>query len=150
VPESADEARGLRYDCSDQRAFLRPGGLSDELLALAADGDFALLLAEAIIGETRNKLLTSNRLRSRYAYSDAAAARFCRALGLLAEIVRDLPSLAGVVRDPNDDVILACAIKGQAAAVITRDKDLLSLGSHQGIAVITPEIFRQQLRDGRR
>ena len=40
-------------------AFLRPGGLSDELLVLAANGDFELLLAEAIITETRNKLLTS-------------------------------------------------------------------------------------------
>ena len=60
----------------------------------------------------------------------------------------DLPSLTGVVRDPDDDVILACATKGQADAVITRDKDLLSLGSYQGIAVITPETFRQQLREG--
>jgi putative PIN family toxin of toxin-antitoxin system len=87
-----------------------------------------------------------NRLRTRYAYSDATATRFCRALGLLAEIVQDLPSLAGVVRDPDDDVILACAIKGQADGVITRDKDLLSLGSYQGIAIVTPETFRQQLR----
>ena len=77
-------------------AFLRPGGLSDELLVLAADGDFELLLAEAIITETRNKLLTSKRLRGRYAYSDGVVARFCRALGLLAQIVTDLPSLTGV------------------------------------------------------
>jgi putative PIN family toxin of toxin-antitoxin system len=130
-------------------AFLRPGGLSDELLGLAALGDFELLLAEPIIAETRNKLLTSSRLRSRYGYSDAAATRFCRALGPLGEIVRDLPSLAGVVRDPDDDVILACAIKGQADGVITRDKDLLSLGSYQGIAIVTPETFRQQLRAAR-
>jgi putative PIN family toxin of toxin-antitoxin system len=129
-------------------AFLRPGGLSDELLVLAANGDFELLLAEAIITETMNKLLTSDRLRSRYAYSDEVIARFCRALGLLAEIVMDLPSLTGVVRDPDDDVILACAIKGRADTVITRDKDLLSLGAYQGIAIITPEMFRQQLRDG--
>ncbi len=129
-------------------AFLRPGGLSDELLVLAANGDFELLLAEAIITETRNKLLTSNRLRSRYAYTDGVIARFCRALGLLAQTVTDLPSLTGVVRDPDDDVILACAIKGHADAVITRDKDLLSLDSYQGIAIITPEAFRQQLRDG--
>ena len=61
--------------------------------------------------------------------------------------MQDLPSLTGVVRDPDDDVIIACAIKGQADAIITRDKDLLSLRSYQGIAIITPETFRQQLRD---
>jgi len=128
-------------------AFLRPGGLSDELFGLAADDAFALLLAEPIIAEARDKLLTSSRLRSRYAYNAAAVTSFCRALALLAEIVQDLPSLTGVVRDPDDDMIIACAIKGQADAIITRDKDLLSLRSYQGIAIITPETFRQQLRD---
>src|SRR5207244_10668830 len=36
-------------------AFLRPGGLSDELFGLAADDAFALLLAEPIIAEARDK-----------------------------------------------------------------------------------------------
>jgi uncharacterized protein len=127
-------------------AFLGPGGLSSELLELAAAGDFTLLLAESIIAETSNKLLTSSRLRSRYDYNAATVTRFCRALALLAEIVENLPALIGVVRDPDDDMIIACALKGQANAVITRDKDLLSLGSYQSIAIITPEAFRQRLR----
>jgi predicted nucleic acid-binding protein len=71
--------RRVVFDTTVVSAFLRPGGLSDELLVLAAHGDFELLLAEAIIAETRNKLLTSKRLRGRYAYSDAVVARFCRA-----------------------------------------------------------------------
>jgi predicted nucleic acid-binding protein len=33
-------------------AFLRPGGLSDELLALATRGEFQLVLAPEIILET--------------------------------------------------------------------------------------------------
>jgi predicted nucleic acid-binding protein len=43
-------------------------------------------------------------------------------------------------------MIVACAIKGGAQSIITRDKDLLSLRTYQGVAVITPEDFRQQLR----
>ncbi len=89
-------------------AFLRPGGLSDELLTLAAQG--------------------------------------CRGLLRIGELVRDLPLIAGVVRDPGDDMILACALKGQADSIVTRDKDLLSLDGYQGAAIITPEDFRQQLR----
>jgi predicted nucleic acid-binding protein len=63
-----------------------------------------------------------------------------------AEIVRDLPPITGVVRDPNDDMILACAAKAEAAAVVTRDNDLLTLVAYQGVAIITPEVFRRQLR----
>ena len=127
-------------------AFLRPGGLSDELLTLAAQGEFELVLAAEIILETWRKLLTSGRIRARYRYSDERAHRFCRGLLRIAELVRELPPLRGLVRDPADDMILACAIKGQADSIVTRDKDLLSLANYQGIAIITPEYFRQQLR----
>ena len=63
-----------------------------------------------------------------------------------AEIARDLPPLSGIVRDPADDVILACAVAGNAEAVVTRDKDLLSLGSYESTLIMTPEEFRQGLR----
>lgn len=127
-------------------AFLRPAGLSDELLTLAARGEFALVLAPEIILETWRKLLTSGRIRTRYAYSDERAHRFCRGLLRVADLARDLPQITGIVRDPGDDMILACAVKGQADSIVTRDKDLLSLRSFRDVAVITPEEFRQQLR----
>ena len=106
-------------------AFLRPGGLSDELLILATQGEFELLLAAEIILETWRKLLTSGRIRARYRYSDERAHRYCRGLLRTAELVRDLPPIAGIVRDPEDDMILACALKGQADSIVTGDKDLL-------------------------
>lgn len=129
-------------------AFLRPGGLSDELLELASTDQLQLVLSPEIIEESRQKLLGSSRIRRRYAYSDRDVALFCDELAVLGEIVRDLAALTGVVRDPGDDVILACAVKGQTAAVVTRDKDLLSLGSYRSIAIKTPEELRQQLRRG--
>jgi uncharacterized protein len=55
--------------------------------------------------------------------------------------------LSGIVRDPGDDMVLACAIDGRADTIVSRDKDLLSLGAFRGSAIIPPEVFRQQLRD---
>ena len=81
-------------------AFLRPGGLSDELLVLAAQGDFRLVLAPEIIGETWRKLLTSDRIRKRYAYGDERVHRFCRGLLRICELVRGLAPIAAVARDP--------------------------------------------------
>ena len=56
-------------------------------------------------------------------------------------VITDLPPVAGVVRDPNDDMVIACALAGGADYVVTRDKDLLSLGAYGGIRMVTPRQF---------
>jgi predicted nucleic acid-binding protein len=63
-----------------------------------------------------------------------------------AVVVSDLPPLSGIVRDPNDDMILACAVAALASHVVTRDADLLSLGTYDGIAIVTPRAFLTLLR----
>jgi uncharacterized protein len=127
-------------------AFLRRGGLSDELLTLAAEGAFELVLSSAIILETWRKLLSGDHIRARYIYSDERAHLFCRGLLRIADVLRSPPTISGVVRDPADDMILACAVAGNADTIVSRDKDLLSLGSFHGVPIITPEEFRRQLR----
>lgn len=59
-----------------------------------------------------------------------------------------LPPLHGVVRDPNDDVIVATAVAAGAAYLVARDKDLLALKSYKGTTMVTPEAFRGLLRQG--
>ncbi|MCI0537300.1 MAG: putative toxin-antitoxin system toxin component, PIN family [Verrucomicrobiales bacterium] len=41
-------------------------------------------------------------------------------------------------RDAHDDQFIACALAAQADAIVTRDKDLLSLGKPFGIPILTP------------
>ena len=43
-------------------------------------------------------------------------------------------------------MIVACALAAGANYLVSRDKDLLSLGEHEGIAMITPEAFMHLLR----
>ena len=57
------------------------------------------------------------------------------------------PPPVQVVRDPNDNMIVGCALVADADYIVTRDKDLLSLGRHDHIEIITPEAFVQVLRD---
>ena len=95
-------------------AFLRPDGLSDQLLTVAAEGHFTLVLSPEIITETLRKLLTSMRLRARYLYSGERAHSFARGLLRVAEIIREIPPITGVVRDPNDDMVIACAVQARA------------------------------------
>jgi putative PIN family toxin of toxin-antitoxin system len=61
-------------------------------------------------------------------------------LELLAEVV-GVPDVPHVVRDPDDDAVLATSIAGDASAIVTGDRDLLVLGEHHGIRIVTPRDF---------
>lgn len=129
-------------------AFLKPvpGGASFELLRFAEQGEFDLYLSDDILDETTRVLRTSERNRRRYKYPDEAIVLFCRSLGRFAMLVSDPPQLT-VVRDPNDDMVVACAVKAGADYIVSRDHDLRVLESYQGIRIITPEAFLHVLRD---
>ncbi|MEZ4180434.1 MAG: putative toxin-antitoxin system toxin component, PIN family [Candidatus Doudnabacteria bacterium] len=46
-----------------------------------------------------------------------------------------------IVRDPEDNKILESAVEAQADYLVTRDNDLLSLGSYEQIKIATPAEF---------
>ena len=46
-----------------------------------------------------------------------------------------------VCRDPDDDWVLATALAGDAEAIVSGDADLLTLGSHAGIRMMSPRQF---------
>ena len=78
-----------------------------------------------------------------------------RSLKELQEIISQLagvsylvPDKTGieVVRDPDDNKIIAAAAYGRADYIITRDKDLLDLKGYEKIEIITPEKFMEILR----
>ena len=61
-------------------------------------------------------------------------------------VVSDLPLLAGIVGDPDDQMILACTVAASTPHVVARDEALLSLGNCAGIAILSPEAFLTLLR----
>jgi predicted nucleic acid-binding protein len=38
-------------------------------------------------------------------------------------------------------MVIACALRARADYIVTRDKDLLSLGGQRGIRIVTPRQF---------
>jgi putative PIN family toxin of toxin-antitoxin system len=55
----------------------------------------------------------------------------------IVEYVEPIDTPAVVTRDPDDDHVLAAAVAAQADAIVSGDDDLLSLGAHQGIPILT-------------
>ncbi|MBI5389261.1 hypothetical protein HZB01_02675 [Candidatus Woesearchaeota archaeon] len=47
-----------------------------------------------------------------------------------------------VKEDPDDDMIIACAVASKSQFIITYDKHLLKLKEHKGIKIIKPEEAR--------
>jgi putative PIN family toxin of toxin-antitoxin system len=128
-------------------AFLKPvhGGASFDLLTLARNSAYELYLAQAILEETARVLLASARIRRRYAYLDADVTKYCLELARLGTVVARLPRVRAV-RDPTDDVILACAVAAKADYLVSRDDDLLSLETYGSIRIVAPETFLHLLR----
>ena len=124
----------------------KPGGASHELLRFAADGAYTMHLSPAILRETERVLLTRKRLRDHYGYTDEDVRTFITNLAILAEITAEITDIPRVVRDPNDDMVIACAIAVRADYIVSRDKDLLELQRNNGIAILSPEDLLARLR----
>ena len=130
-------------------AFLNPAGsgVAFNILKQAADRTFELLISDFILEEVASVLLRPGRKRGRFGYDDLEVPAFCQGIRRLATIVVDLPA-ERIVRDPNDDRILAAAVHGNADYLVSRDQDLLVLGLHGAITIITPEALLERLRRG--
>lgn len=52
-----------------------------------------------------------------------------------------------VCRDPDDNLVLAAAISGDADMIVSGDDDLLSLGNYRGIAILSARDALNVLED---
>ncbi len=79
-------------------------------------------------------------------YDDLDVTEFCQAVRGSFHLLTSLPSLTGISRDPNDDMVIACALAAGAPYLVTRDRDLLTLDTYKEVRMITPEAFMGILR----
>lgn len=106
-----------------------------------------LYTAEEILVETREILLERERIRRRYTYLDEEVEQFIVLVRRDSIVMSELPAVQAVERDPDDDVIVACAVAADADYIVSRDRDLLDLGEYEGIKIVSPEDFMQILRE---
>jgi hypothetical protein len=69
-------------------------------------------------------------------------------LAIYRERARSVAALVSpdpVYRDPDDDRVLGTAMAAKADAIVTGDQDLLILGRHGGIRILSPRQFLEVL-----
>lgn len=125
-------------------AFLskNPSSPTKELILRWQNNEFTLLICDALVDEISEKFLTRG-----IDYADVE--EFVTLLATLAEWI-EVPSEAIVriiVDDSDDDVVLACAVVGQADYLITYDTHFNVLaGMYQQIKIVQAIPFLRAVR----
>jgi putative PIN family toxin of toxin-antitoxin system len=99
-------------------------------------GTRTLILSAEVLDEYRR---AGEDLAERYGGVDLAP--FLRLIVAHAEFVEPEPFPSPVCRDPDDDKFLACAAVGRVQAMVSGDKDLLTLSEFRTIPILTPRQF---------
>jgi len=112
------------------------GGNCEEIIKLAQQGAFEIVISRAIISEMEGVLKDKFRW-SRQQISDTIS--FIKEI---AAIVNPHITIDAVINDPSDNKIIECAVASQAAFIVTGDKKhLLSLKKYKGIRIIDSAEF---------
>jgi len=124
-------------------ALISPTGTARQLVDAILDNDIDILMSEATFYELVSRLDRPkfDRYREPEAWN-----LFLSELVELALWQEDAGTTTGISRDADDDKFLALAVMGQADAIVSGDGDLLELGTHDGIPIVTPAEFLRRLR----
>ena len=113
-------------------AFAAPGSRSSLALHLAARGVFELVISPAILAELRRKLS-----EPKFGFSKRELDEAEGDIGKIATVVEPEEVELSVLDDEPDNRVLECAVAAGAAAIVTGDKQLLSLKDYEGIGIMT-------------
>lgn len=83
------------------------------------------------------------KLTGKFKYTRQDAESVVALVKSRSRILKVLPSIPPTCRDPEDDNIIATAVAGKCACIVTGDKDLLDLERAGNIRIIAPASFWQ-------
>jgi putative PIN family toxin of toxin-antitoxin system len=114
-------------------------GLCESLVELLI-AEHDIVLCQGILDEVEEHLGSKFGVPAGRVHSIIS---FLRGQALLVEPVV-VPSKA--CRDADDLMVLGAAVAGKAEVIVTGDKDLLSVGTYQGVRVMTPRALFLELK----
>lgn len=121
-------------------AVARPGTPTALLMDAVEDGRVEMVACERLIGEVRRGL-EGSYFRERLPAEDREAV--LTALERIALMHDDPASPPAVLRDPDDDYLLALALDVDAEAIVTGDRDLLDHPGLEPDAITAREACRR-------
>ena len=102
-----------------------------ELLRLAKEGKIKIILSLPIIEEFKEVIS-----REKFGFSARQVEQVIKQILSIYELIIPAVKLQVIKDDPDDDKILECAVRGNINYIVSGDKHLLNLKSHNGIQII--------------
>ncbi len=124
------------FDTNVLVAAFMTEGLCSSLLIRARRHDFDLVLSGDIVREFKNTLTKKFKISSADVSEITAIVK-----DAAFEVIDQCKPIAGICRDKNDDMVIACAVSADADYIVTGDEDLLVLKRYKNIIIIKPRNF---------
>ena len=121
-------------------ALIRPDGHPAQILQFWRNKRIEIAVSPKLIEELSD-VLPRQRLRRKHNLTDTEIAGFVQLLLQYAVIVEGEVEVKVVEDDPDDNMILACALEAGANYIVSGDRHLLNIGEYQGIAIIRSSEF---------
>ena len=116
-------------------AIIRPDGHPAQIVKLWRIGLIEVAISPFILEEFE-AVVHRPRIQQKHNLSDADIAEYLEELRTSAVLVPGTITVNAVPSDPDDNIIIACAIEAEADMIISGDQHLLSLGSYQGVPIV--------------
>lgn len=111
------------------------GGPPRRLIDLARARSLSLCTSLILLAELA-EVIARDKFAHRIQLAGLSAAEHVQDYRHLAYIVEPQALSGPASRDPDDDHVLACALAARADLIVTRDFDLLDLGTYQNIPIL--------------
>ena len=121
-------------------AIIRPDGHPAQIVQLWRIGLIELAISPAILEEFE-AVVHRPRIQQRYNLSDADINEYSEVLRTTTVLVPGIMIVDAVPDDPDDNIIIACAIEAEADFIVSGDQHLLLLGSYHGIPIVKAADF---------
>ncbi len=115
--------------------LIRPRGAPGAIVRALKEGRIVPVLSRPMLEEI-GAVLSRPWLQEKYGLDEAAVETVLRFLVTRGELVEPRIKIRRC-RDPRDDVFLEAAVSASAERLVTGDKDLLEMGSVEGVTIVT-------------
>jgi len=123
------------------------GGPPGALIDRARKGTIQLFSSMPLIAELQG-VLGRDKFAVALQQRGVSIADLFHGYAALVQVVDPMPIDPTILRDPDDDLVLATALAARADVIVSGDKDLTDLGRFHGIPIITAAAAQTLLPPG--
>jgi putative PIN family toxin of toxin-antitoxin system len=131
-------------------ALFNPKRPPAQLLELALQGKIRLMVPPQLMEEIE-RVLTYPKLKKLLKKRQTAPGEIEEAIAKALKVAVLTPgdlTIEAIFDDPADDMVLACAVEGNADFIIPGDHHLLDIKNYQGIKIVKPAKFLELIEVG--